>query len=171
MQQVCPTSSKVHTTRKANKAIYTTGKTQLVFYDTPGLVTPSEIKKHHLENSFKSAYRSAVQNADVIAVMQDISNAWTRNKLHKTVMDTLEAYPHLPSCLILNKIDTLKSKRLLLDVIRLLTNDTLSMKVKKSKTADVAKEKETPKDGWSNFSDVFMISSITGSGLSEIHVS
>lgn len=132
------------------------------------------MKKHHLDNSFKSAYRHAIQHADVIAVMHDISNSWTRNKLHQTVLDTLVEYPHLPSCLILNKIDALKSKRLLLDLVRLLTNDTLSMKMKKAKSlkeSAMSKEKINTKNGWSNFSDVFMVSSITGNGLEEIHVS
>uniref|UniRef100_A0A1A9WDV7 GTPase Era, mitochondrial n=1 Tax=Glossina brevipalpis TaxID=37001 RepID=A0A1A9WDV7_9MUSC len=179
-RRICPTSCKVHTTRKANKAIYTTEQTQLVFYDTPGLVTESEIKKYKLEGSFRSAYRHAAQNADLIAVIHDVSNAFTRKELHFTVIDTLKMYPRLPSILIMNKIDALKSKRITLDLIRTLTNNTLSSeqankrvnKINKS----VVKESIPLKKGginrevsWSNFSQVFLVSAAIGSGLNDVH--
>ncbi|KAM7343599.1 GTPase Era, mitochondrial [Cochliomyia hominivorax] len=186
--RVCPTSCKVHTTRKANKAIYTTGETQLVFYDTPGLVTQKEIKKHKLEQSFKRSYRHAIQHADMIAVIHDASNTWTRKQLHPTVIDSLKAYSQLPSILILNKIDALKSKRITLELIRLLTNNTLSGLKKQTKTNkrrfhDDHKSDDIPiKDSviesdeldktegsWSNFSEVFLVSSITGNGLNDVH--
>ncbi|XP_005189160.1 GTPase Era, mitochondrial [Musca domestica] len=183
--RVCPTSSKVHTTRKSNKAIYTTGQTQLVFYDTPGLVTQKEINKHKLEKSFKSSYRHAIQHADMIAVLHDVSNSWTRKQLHSTVIDSLKAYPQLPSVLILNKIDALKSKRITLELIRILTNNTLSgrkhNRIGKKLTLDESKKEDDERPDlefgdllknegtWSNFSDVFLVSSITGSGLNKVH--
>lgn len=187
--KVCPTSSKVHTTRKSNRAIYTTGHAQLVFYDTPGLVTQKEINRHKLEKSFKSSYRHAIQHADLIAVMHDVSNTWTRKQLHPTVIDSLKAYPQLPSVLILNKIDALKSKRVTLELIRILTNNTLSGRKHnrlqkklqldestKENTADETKNGEFEdlhkiESNWSNFSDVFLVSSVTGSGLNKVHVS
>ncbi|KAH8298416.1 hypothetical protein KR044_002440 [Drosophila immigrans] len=176
--RVCPTSSKVHTTRKSNTAIWTIGQTQLVFYDTPGLVTQREIRKHHLEQSFKSAYRHAIQHSDIVAVMQDASNSWTRRELHPTVLDTLKAYANLPSFLILNKIDALKSKRVLLDLIKTLTNDTLQGRRtgKKSKQGE-SQAVETAGDctplsqretSWSHFDDVFLVSALTGNGLQEL---
>ncbi|KAI8122540.1 hypothetical protein FF38_13402 [Lucilia cuprina] len=188
--RVCPTSSKVHTTRKSNKAIYTTGQTQLIFYDTPGLVTQREIKKHKLDQSFKSSYRHAIQHADMIAVIHDASNSWTRKQLHPTVMDSLKAYPHMPSILILNKIDALKSKRITLELIRLLTNNTLTGLRKQTKSHKKRlHEEQKPEDdssitkesivefgelnktegAWSNFSEVFLVSSITGNGLNDVH--
>lgn len=90
------------------------------------MVTQKEINKHKLEQSFKSSYRHAIQHADMIAVMHDASNTWTRKELHATVIDSLKAYPQLPSILILNKIDALKSKRITLELIRVLTNNTLT---------------------------------------------
>ncbi|XP_065367864.1 GTPase Era, mitochondrial [Calliphora vicina] len=183
--RVCPTSSKVHTTRKSNKAIYTTGQTQLIFYDTPGLVTQKEINKHKLEQSFKSSYRHAIQHADMIAVMHDASNTWTRKELHSTVIDSLKAYPQLPSILILNKIDALKSKRITLELIRQLTNNTLTGLRKQTKSNKKRLHDDSTtntKDSivefgdlnkiegsWSNFSEVFLVSSITGNGLNEVH--
>ncbi|EDW31319.1 GL11028 [Drosophila persimilis] len=177
--RVCPTSAKVHTTRKSNTAICTTGQTQLVFYDTPGLVTQREIRKHHLEQSFKSSYRHAIQHADVIAVMQDVSNSWTRKELHPTVLDTLKAYANLPSFLVLNKIDALKSKRVLLDLIKTLTNDTLSGQrngkgatrgLAAATTGQVAEGIPLSKrqTTWDHFDNVFLVSAMTGNGLNEL---
>ncbi|XP_022218455.2 GTPase Era, mitochondrial [Drosophila obscura] len=178
--RVCPTSAKVHTTRKSNTAICTTGQTQLVFYDTPGLVTQREIRKHHLEQSFRSSYRHAIQHADVIAVMQDVSNSWTRKELHSTVLDTLKAYANIPSFLVLNKIDALKSKRVLLDLIKTLTNDTLSgQRAGKGATRGIAGGDATDQvaEGiplnkrqttWDHFDNVFLVSAMTGSGLNEL---
>ncbi|XP_039956934.1 GTPase Era, mitochondrial-like [Bactrocera tryoni] len=180
--RVCPTSSKVHTTRKSSKAIYTTGQTQLVFYDTPGLVTPREIKRHNLEQSFKSAYKHAIQHADIIACMHDVSNSWTRNALHSTVIETLYEYKHLPSFLILNKIDALRSKRVLLELIRVLTNNTINTtqsvgnknqrrqykRIEESVDKPVANSEDRKDVSWSNFQEVFLVSSITGSGLNDI---
>ncbi|XP_034654821.1 GTPase Era, mitochondrial [Drosophila subobscura] len=177
--RVCPTSAKVHTTRKSNTAICTTGQTQLVFYDTPGLVTQREIKKHHLEQSFKSSYRHAIQHADIIAVMQDVSNSWTRKELHPTVLDTLKAYANIPSFLVLNKIDALKSKRVLLDLIKTLTNDTLSGQLAgKGATRGLAgAATDQVAEGiplnklqttWDHFDNVFLVSAITGNGLNEL---
>lgn len=170
----------MHTTRRANNAIYTTKNTQLVLYDTPGLVTQKDINKHNLEQSFKSAYRHAIQHADLIAVLHDVSNSWARNELHSTVIDTLKAYPAMPSVLLLNKIDAIKSKRILLDMIRIVTNDTLrgsnknnQVKITRNQEADHQEQNELhkPQVSWSNFEDVFLVSSITADGLSDVHVS
>ncbi|XP_016949534.1 GTPase Era, mitochondrial [Drosophila biarmipes] len=169
--RVCPTSAKVHTTRQSNTAICTTGQTQLVFYDTPGLVTQHEIRRHHLEQSFKSAYRHAIQHADIIAVVHDASNGYTRKELHPTVLDTLKAYSNLPSFLVLNKIDALKSKRLLLDLIKTLTNDTLTPGKRGAAAADPQPKElriNKKESSWSHFSDVFLVSALTGNGLPEL---
>lgn len=185
--QVCPTSSKVHTTRKAYKAIYTTGQTQIVLFDTPGLVTPVNIKKHKLEQSFQSAYRHAIQHADMIAVLHDVSIGRTRNQLHPTVLEALRTYSKMPSILVVNKVDALKSKRTTLDVIRALTGSSLraSGKSPTSRWMMQAKRKEqqqsqspTEDDGrqqsegsWSQFNEVFLVSALTGHGIDDVHVS
>ena len=163
----------------------------MIFYDTPGLVSQKEIKKHKLEQSFKSAYRHAIQHAQLIAVIHDASNTFTRKQLHPTVLESLKSYPNLPSILILNKIDALKSKRITLELIRQLTNNTLSGLKKSKKTSKKGLNIDIKEDGnntlensvvefgdldkiessWSNFSEVFLVSSITGNGLNEVLVS
>lgn len=156
-------------------------------FDTPGLVGTREMKKHHLENSFVSSQRHSIQHSDFIGVIHDVSNTFTRNQLDKTVLDVLEAYPKVPSFLVLNKIDTLKSKRVLLDLTKTLTQHTLLPRGIERRKAAVAnkKDKEQPKDtikssdsggndnqvvGWPNFSEVFMISALTGDGMTALMV-
>lgn len=90
--RVCSTSNKVHTTRKTTKAVHVKNNQQMVLFDTPGLVTRREMKKHSLEQSFQSSPRHSIQSSNLIAVIHDISNSWTRNSLHPIVLDTLELY-------------------------------------------------------------------------------
>lgn len=90
--RVCPTSAKVHTTRKTAKAVHVKNNQQMILFDTPGLVSNREIKKHHLEQSFVSSARSSIQSSNLIAVIHDISNSWTRNSLNPMILETLEYY-------------------------------------------------------------------------------
>lgn len=178
----------MHTTRRANKAIYTAGQTQIVFYDTPGLVTPLNMKKHKLEQSFQSAYRHAIQHADMIAVLHDVSNSRTRNQLHSTVINALQTYHKIPSFLVVNKVDALKSKRTTLGVIRALTNNTLCPTAKSSasrwiinvnkkepstlmKNDDNSENKTLDEGSWPHFNEVFLVSALTGHGLDDVQVS
>jgi GTPase len=71
----------------------------------------------------------------------------------------------VPSFLILNKIDKMRSKRALLDLVKTLTCNNLSLdQVKRKKPVkeevpeDMDRETEkTDKDGWADFIDVFMV--------------
>ncbi|XP_050067328.1 GTPase Era, mitochondrial [Anopheles maculipalpis] len=184
--RVCPVSAKVHTTRKASKAIHSKSNSQAILFDTPGLVGSREIKKHQLDTHFVSACRHAIQHSSLIGVVHDVSNSWTRHALNPVLLRVLEEYAHIPSFLILNKIDTLKSKRILLDIIRNLTCNRLEsirnygplVRRRKSKEAPkekashaVVKTKEataTPAEGWPNFTEIFMVSAMTGDGLREV---
>lgn len=182
---MCPTSSKVHTTRTEAKAIYNYENTQVILFDTPGLVTEAEMKRHKLSESMNMAARRAIASANLIAVVHDVTNSWTRNQLDKTVVETLEQYPHLPSILILNKVDLLRSKRLLLDLSRVLTCNTIivndrrytvrddsekSKKFEKEISRPVRYKVETSR-GWPNFTEIFMVSALHGEGVSAIMVS
>lgn len=172
-QQICPTSSKVHTTRTFAKAIGVRNNSQIILFDTPGLVTEQQIKKHHLSSEFISSCRHSIQHSDLIGVVHDVSNSWTRNELHSTVLDTLNAYAHVPSFLILNKIDMLKSKRILLDLTKTLTKNTLLPRGVRKPKSSLSEQKtidSATTAGWPGFSDVFMISSLNGDGMSDVMV-
>nr|AGM32835.1 putative GTP-binding protein Era [Coptotermes formosanus] len=70
--------------------------------------------------------------ADVIGVVHDVSNTWTRDRLDPKVLRLLYLYPKKHSFLILNKTDAVKTKRKLLDVVRFLTNNSLARQSKMS---------------------------------------
>ncbi len=171
-QQICPTSSKVHTTRTFAKAIGVRNNSQIILFDTPGLVTEQQIKKHNLSSEFMSSCRHSIQHSNLIGVIHDVSNSWTRNELHSTVLDTLKAYPKVPSFLVLNKIDMLKSKRILLDVTKTLTENTLLPRGIRRPKSILKEEKQIVEKspGWPGFSDVFMISSLNGDGMTDVMV-
>uniref|UniRef100_A0A182X0T9 GTPase Era, mitochondrial n=1 Tax=Anopheles quadriannulatus TaxID=34691 RepID=A0A182X0T9_ANOQN len=187
-QRVCPVSAKVHTTRKASKAIHSKANSQAILFDTPGLVGSREIKKHQLDTQFVSACRHAIQHSALIGVVHDVSNSWTRHALSPVLLRLLEEYAHIPSFLILNKIDTLKSKRILLDIVRNLTCDQLASirnygpPTRRRKSRDAGAEEKAPSDGlegkeitspsrvegWPHFTEIFMVSAMTGDGLREV---
>ncbi|XP_061516460.1 GTPase Era, mitochondrial [Anopheles gambiae] len=187
-QRVCPVSAKVHTTRKASKAIHSKVNSQAILFDTPGLVGSREIKKHQLDTQFVSACRHAIQHSALIGVVHDVSNSWTRHALSPVLLRVLEEYAHIPSFLILNKIDTLKSKRILLDIVRNLTCDQLASirnygpPTRRRKSRDAGAEEKAPSDGlegkeitspsrvegWPHFTEIFMVSAMTGDGLREV---
>jgi len=175
--RVCPVSRKVHTTRNYSRAITVKGRTQMVFFDTPGLITDREVKKHHLESSFLTAYRHSIQHADLIGVVHDVSNSYTRDQLHSSVLAALEEYKKMPSFLVLNKIDAVKSKRILLDLVRNLTSGCLNgvpygatkFNFKRGRiTPTEAPKVDKNPNSWPNFQEVFMISALNGDGISAL---
>ncbi|XP_017770442.1 PREDICTED: GTPase Era, mitochondrial [Nicrophorus vespilloides] len=164
-RKVCPTSSKVHTTRKRATAIFTEGDTQVVFLDTPGLVNIKEYNKYKLERSFVKDPNASLQNADIVGVIHDVSNQYTKDRLDLKVIKLLEKHVKKPSFLVLNKIDMLKSKRKLLDITRLLTEN----KIRGEEIPDKGDfEMNEDSRGWPNFQDIFMVSALTGDGLEDV---
>lgn len=148
------------------------------------MVSEAAIKKHHLDESFNKSCHKSLVNADLIAVLHDVSNSWTRNVLDPTVLETLQLNENIPSVLVLNKIDELRSKRILLDLGRLLTENTLQVQDRRfqvwrgAKTASKfekemnrpVKYKSEQSRGWPNFSDIFMVSALYGDGLQAVMV-
>lgn len=154
----------------------------MILFDTPGLVDDKEMKKHKLGSAFISSCRHSIQHADLIAVIQDVSNSYTRNALHPTVLETLEQYKKVPSILVLNKLDMLKSKRILLDLVNVLTEKTLAPRERRylpwtGYEREFIKDMQRPVKykneksvGWPHFSEVFMVSSLSGDGLHHVRV-
>lgn len=138
------------------------------------------MKKHKLDEKFVSSCRHSIQNSSLIGVLHDVSNHWTRGSLHPIILDLLREYNKIPSFLILNKIDKLKSKRSLLDLVKTLTCNNISLaKVDKKKMLKQTPEEDKPIDpdreyeknvevGWPAFKGVFMVSSLNGDGVSKL---
>ncbi|XP_059829663.1 GTPase Era, mitochondrial isoform X3 [Hypanus sabinus] len=132
-RKVFPVSSKVHTTRCQAQGVITEGETQIVLLDTPGLISPMKMKRHNLEKSLLVDPWHSVKAADLVLVLVDVSDHWTRNKLHTEVLRCLTQNPQIPAVLALNKVDLLKSKGLLLDLTIKLTEGIVNNKKLKVK--------------------------------------
>lgn len=144
---VCAASNKVNTTEMKSFAVYNLDNTQLVFLDTPGVVTKKEMKKYSLAPTYKNDVIWSIRYADVIGVLQDVSNIYTREKLTKNVTEALQhAKPNATLILILNKVDVLKKKQVLLKVTDALTKS----------------------EGAPQFAEVFMVSSLKGDGIEDL---
>lgn len=147
--QICPTSSKVHTTIHKAEAIYTEGDTQIVFMDTPGLIVSKEIKAYKLSDSFKDDPKTALIEADIIGIVQDVTNVYTRYKIDNFVLNYIkEKREDTQLLIILNKVDRLKQKTALLEVTRQLMN----------------------KENYPKFDDIFMVSALNGDGVDDLRV-
>ncbi|KAK3606510.1 hypothetical protein CHS0354_041462 [Potamilus streckersoni] len=141
--KVSSVSKKVHTTRKNTRAVLTEGSTQIVFLDTPGILHPGDRKKHHLEASLYYDPGESLKKADLVGVVVDVANKWTRNSLHSHLLKILKENQHIPSFLILNKVDMVQVKPDLLHILRRLTDGVIDGKViqfKKKKLIEKKKE-------------------------------
>ncbi|CAL7947375.1 unnamed protein product [Xylocopa violacea] len=98
------------------EAIYTEGDTQIVFMDTPGLATSKEMKTYNLLKTFKTDPEISTKRDDAQLL------------------------------LILNKVDRLKKKAALLDLVRILTQN----------------------EKYPKFDDIFMVSALTGDGVNDL---
>ncbi|GIY22568.1 GTPase Era, mitochondrial [Caerostris darwini] len=190
--KVCAVSRKVHTTRRKASAIFVEDNKQIVFLDTPGFVSPELSKKHNLEASFVMDPVRSIMDADIIAVVVDISNKWINNRINQDVLQLLQDYKEKKSILILNKIDAMKSKSRMPSLLKILTNNTAddilysSIQLNNSednisnkKTEDTKENpeniarskssvlKETGK-GWPLFSKVFTVSALKNIGIDDL---
>ena len=71
----CPTSSKTHTTRRRSRALLTRDGVQVVLSDTPGVVTPEEVKRFKLSAELATSPELSCRDpeTDLILVVQDVS--------------------------------------------------------------------------------------------------
>ncbi|NXP06670.1 ERAL1 GTPase, partial [Thinocorus orbignyianus] len=120
-RKVFPVSRKVHTTRCKAWGVVTYEDTQLIILDTPGLTSPFKAKRHKLEETMLTDPWDSMKHADLVLVLVDVSDHWTRNALSKEVLKCLSDFPEIPSVLVLNKVDLLKKKFILLELVNELT--------------------------------------------------
>uniref|UniRef100_A0A671RJJ9 GTPase Era, mitochondrial n=1 Tax=Sinocyclocheilus anshuiensis TaxID=1608454 RepID=A0A671RJJ9_9TELE len=134
-------SEKVHTTRSRAIGVLTEDDTQIILLDTPGLTTPIKAKRHHLEESLLVDPFESIKEADLVVVLVDMSDKWTRNKLDYEVLKCLALNPDIPAILVLNKVDLLKNKTLLLDITAQLTEGVVNGKKIRIRGAEKPLEK------------------------------
>ena len=192
---VSAASPKAHTTRKNIIGVYTEDSAQLIFHDSPGLVTAAHCMKHKLEANFRTDPKASANVSDVMLAIVDCSNPRESHKLNPGVIDILKSFRNKPSVLLLNKVDILGKKHKILDITNRLTNgivggvpvwaesdtsmvngekndgEVLDRMICKGYIYDVTLPEEEKKDvpvGWGEFSRVFMISALTGDGVKEL---
>ncbi|XP_030143808.4 GTPase Era, mitochondrial [Taeniopygia guttata] len=134
-RKVFPVSRKVHTTRCKAWGVITHEDTQLIILDTPGLTNPLKAKRHNLDETMLTDPWDSMKHADLVLVLVDVSDHWTRNSLSKEVLKCLSQFPHIPSVLVLNKVDILKKKFLLLEIATDLTEGIVNGKKLEVKSA------------------------------------
>uniref|UniRef100_A0A8V1AMN7 GTPase Era, mitochondrial n=1 Tax=Gallus gallus TaxID=9031 RepID=A0A8V1AMN7_CHICK len=127
-RKVFPVSKKVHTTRCKARGVITHEDTQLIILDTPGLTSPMKAKRHKLEAAMLTDPWDSMKHADLVLVLVDVSDHWTRNSLSLEVLKCLSQFLHIPSVLVLNKVDLLKKKIILLGLINELTEGIVNGK-------------------------------------------
>ncbi|XP_074701209.1 GTPase Era, mitochondrial isoform X3 [Strix aluco] len=120
-RKVFPVSKKVHTTRCKARGVVTYEDTQLIILDTPGLTNHIKAKRHKLDEAMLTDPWDSVKHADLVLVLVDVSDHWTRNSLSSEVLKCLSQFPQIPSVLVLNKVDLLKKKFILLELVTELT--------------------------------------------------
>jgi len=75
------------------------------------VVKPKDVKKFHLESTLVSHPVESAKSADLILVLQDISNRYTRETIERGIQKLLCYHAFdIPSILVLNKLD-LPSKK------------------------------------------------------------
>lgn len=118
-EQISAVSHKTNTTRTEMLGAVTHGDTQLVFYDTPGVVSVESIRSGGHTSRVTSAWRAAAR-ADVLLFVIDAERqagapdprverliANVSEELERVCMTRVSGVPPPPSVLVLNKVDLL----------------------------------------------------------------
>ncbi|XP_015795386.1 GTPase Era, mitochondrial [Tetranychus urticae] len=195
--KVTSVSRKVHTTRKNIIGVFNEGSTQVELLDTPGLVKLKHCVDFNLEHTMYHNPRLSAKVADLIAVLVDVSQKRYRNFLDHETFKILTKHKDKKSILVLNKVDKLDKKSILLEVVNRLTGSFIEGKSiegkekfvkhsgKKSIDALISEterhlritEDPQPVDSsredlfnlyWPYFSKVFMISALTNDGVEDL---
>ncbi|MBL8182347.1 MAG: GTPase Era [Blastocatellia bacterium] len=115
-EKIAAVSNKPQTTRHRIKGIVTLDEGQIVFIDTPGVHKPGYL----LNRRMMTAVHDAIMSVDLIVLMRDASVSTGNGD--KFVLDLVRQAAK-PAVLILNKVDKIKDKGLLLPLIEYYSNE------------------------------------------------
>tara|TARA_R110001606_G_C15404643_1_gene654131 strand:- start:10389 stop:11294 length:906 start_codon:yes stop_codon:yes gene_type:complete len=107
-QKLCITSRRPQTTRHRILGIKTTDDSQLIYVDTPGLHIDD---KRAMNKYMNRAAASSIDHVDVILFVVDGMN-WTEED--EQVLERLKANAQAPVILVINKMDKLADKEVML---------------------------------------------------------
>ncbi|MEO0635691.1 MAG: GTPase Era [Pseudomonadota bacterium] len=97
---------KVQTTRSIIRGILTTGRTQVVFLDTPGIFQP----RRRLDRAMVTSAWGGAREADVVALLIDVGRGLTGDA--ERIVEQLAGFKGR-IILLLNKVDTVAPEKLL----------------------------------------------------------
>jgi GTP-binding protein Era len=109
-EKIAAVSNKPQTTRHRIQGIVTSDVGQIVFVDTPGVHKPGFL----LNRRMMAAVNDAILSVDLVVLMRDASVSTGNGD--RFVLDLIKASGK-PAILVLNKIDKIKEKHLLLPLI------------------------------------------------------
>ncbi|KAJ1519846.1 hypothetical protein ONE63_004090 [Megalurothrips usitatus] len=163
-----PVSMKAHTTRAKVKSFTNEGDTQIVFLDTPGLVSPEEVRKYKFDPIFLRGVEEAICEADVMGVLHDASFT-NSNTIDPLIARLLLLYRQKRSFLLLNKVDAIKKKYTILKIVQSLTKNLKVPAVDSRKlTEQEVMEHAQKVTSWPHFREIFMVSGLTGDGVGDV---
>lgn len=110
-QKVLIMSDKPQTTRNRIQCILTEERGQIIFLDTPGIHSP----KHKLGEYMVGKAKESMRGVDLILYMVDVTAQYGPGEAY--IIEMLKK-TKIPCALVLNKIDLLESKELILPVIQ-----------------------------------------------------
>ena len=157
-QKICAVTQIPHTTRKQTLGVFMVGDSQIVLLDTPGIVTLSEARRLKMTRQHVLAPKEAIEDADLIAVISDASDKCRSMVIHESILKALKSHADIPCILILNKVDSIKHKTILLNIANALLQDR-----EKDKWGNYLGT-----GGCSKFEQVFMISAASGDGVDDL---
>jgi GTP-binding protein Era len=114
-QKLCITSRRPQTTRHRILGIKTDDQSQLIYVDTPGLHIDD---KKAMNRYMNRAAASSIDDVDVILFVVDGMN-WTKED--ESVLERLKNSAQAPVILVVNKVDKLADKEVLLPQIEKLS--------------------------------------------------
>lgn len=109
-EKIAAVSNKPQTTRHRIQGVVNLSQAQIVFVDTPGVHKPG----HLLNRRMMAAVNDALLNVDLVVLMRDASVSTGNGD--RFVLDLVKK-AEKPAVLVLNKIDKVKEKALLLPLI------------------------------------------------------
>jgi GTP-binding protein Era len=111
--KIAPTTHKPQTTRRAIRGIKTVGDYQQIYFDTPGHVqnTPG-LSKFMYQQLFHT-----VRDVDQVVVMVDAQDPVSKNQQFLLRLKKITSENGQPLFLVINKIDAIKEKAKLLELI------------------------------------------------------
>jgi len=109
-RKIAITSNKAGTTRNIIEGVYNDEDSQIVFVDTPGIHKP----RHKLENVLNKKAYAMTKDIDLVLFLIDIKDGFGRGD--EFILDKLKQ-ENRDVILILNKIDKINNKELLLEEI------------------------------------------------------